>query len=105
MHGRYPLRIREADGDMKLTNQWLKSSVLKSETEGQDQALSTRAYQHHIIRDGTNPHCRLCNRSKETIDQLYQAAQNSQRQNTSTGTIGLQPIYIRISAGNTMWTL
>ena len=75
MHGRYPSRIREADVDIKLTNQWLKSSGLKSETEGliiaaQDQALLTRAYQHHIIKDGTDPHCRLCNKSQETIDHI-----------------------------------
>ena len=68
-----PLRIREADVDMKLTNRWLKSSGLKSETVGliaaaQDQALLTKTYRHHIIKVGTDPHCRLCNRSQETID-------------------------------------
>ena len=60
MHGRYPLRIREADLDLKLTNQWIKWSGLKLETEGQitaaqDQALLTKTYQHDIIKYGTDP--------------------------------------------------
>ena len=35
-----------------------------------DQALLTRAYQHHIIKYGTNPCCRLCDKSQETIDHI-----------------------------------
>ena len=110
MHGRYPLRIREADVDMKLTNQWLKLSGLQSETEGliaasQDQVLLTRAYQHHIIKNGTDPHCHLAINAKKQYIILYQAAHNWQRQNISTGTIRLQPTYTGISAGNTRWTL
>ena len=59
--GRYPSRIREADVDTEATNQWLKSSGLKAETEGliiaaQDQTLPTRAYHYHIIKDVTDPH-------------------------------------------------
>ena len=34
MHGRYPAWIKEADVDMKTTNQWLKSYGLKAKTEG-----------------------------------------------------------------------
>ena len=61
LHGRYPSRIKEADVDTKAINQWLKSSGLKAEREGlitaaQDQTLPTRAYHHHIIKDGTDPH-------------------------------------------------
>ena len=46
LHGRYPSRIKEADVDMKATNQWFKSSGLQDETEGliiaaQDQTLTT----------------------------------------------------------------
>ena len=30
--------------------------------------LATRLYHHKIIKDGTSPHCRLCNRYDESID-------------------------------------
>ncbi|XP_067017791.1 uncharacterized protein [Acropora muricata] len=66
MQGQYPSRIKEADVDFKQTNNWLKGTGLKAETEGliiaaQDQSLATRLYHHKIIKDGTSPHCRLCN--------------------------------------------
>ena len=76
LHGKYPSRIKEADVDTKATNQWFKSSGLKAETEGliiaaQDQTLPTRAYHHHVIKDGTDPHCRICNKSQQTIDHVF----------------------------------
>ena len=50
LHGRYPKRIKEADVDHHKTNQWLKSSGLKAETEGfivaaQDHSLQYCSYQ------------------------------------------------------------
>ena len=65
MHGQYPSRIKEAEVDFKQTNNWLKGTGLKAETQGliiaaQDQSLATRLYHHKIIKDGTSPHCRLC---------------------------------------------
>ncbi|XP_078348127.1 uncharacterized protein LOC144633190 isoform X1 [Oculina patagonica] len=75
LHGRYPKRIKEADVDHHKTNQWLKSSGLKAETEGfiiaaQDQSLATRSYHARIIKDGTSPLCRMCNKYDETIDHI-----------------------------------
>ena len=75
LHGRHPKRIKEADVDHHKTNQWLKSSGLKSETEGfiiatQDQSLATRLYHASIIKDGTSPLCRMCNKYDETIDHI-----------------------------------
>jgi hypothetical protein len=75
LHGVYPAKLRKADTDVKNTNRWLKSSGLKSETEGfivaaQDQSLSTRSYHSYIIKDGTDPKCRLCNEYNETVDHI-----------------------------------
>ena len=49
LHGRYPNRLREANVDGYKTNQWLRSTGLKAETEGlkiaaQDQSLPTKSY-------------------------------------------------------------
>ena len=62
--------------DSKKTNQWLNSARLKAETEGliivaQDQSLATRKnHRHHIIKEGTDPHCRLCHSYEETVEHL-----------------------------------
>ena len=63
MHGQYPSRIKEADVDFKQTNNWLKGTGLKAETEGliiaaQDQSLASRLYHRKIIKDGTSQLCR-----------------------------------------------
>ena len=73
--GRYPKRIKDPDVDQHKTNQWLKSSGLKAETEGfiiaaQDQSLATRSYNASIIKDGTSPLCRMCNKYDVTIDHI-----------------------------------
>jgi hypothetical protein len=34
LHGQYPKRLKKAATDRDKTNQWLKSSGLKGETEG-----------------------------------------------------------------------
>ena len=75
MHGQYPSRIMEAGVDFKQTNNWLKGTGLKAETEGliiaaQDQSLATRLYHHKIMKDGTSPLSRLCNRCDESIDHI-----------------------------------
>ena len=36
----------------------------------QDQSLATRSYHHNIIKDGTDPKCRMCNQYDETIDHI-----------------------------------
>ena len=75
MHGQYPKRIGEKDVDHQMTNQWLKTARLKSETEGfiiaaQDQAIKTNYYRSKIFKDGTSPMCRICSQFQETIDHI-----------------------------------
>jgi len=75
MHGQYPSRVKKADVEQEQTHQWLRSAGLKAETEGmviaaQDQSLATRSFHHNIIKDGTDPKCRICNQYEETIDHI-----------------------------------
>ena len=75
MHGQYPKRVNEKDMGHQMTNQWLKSGGLKSETEGfiiaaQDQATETNYYRRNILNDGTDPMCRICGQYQETIDHI-----------------------------------
>ena len=65
----------EKDVDHQMTNQWLKSGGLKSETEGftiaaQDRVIKTNYYRRNILNDGTDPMCRICGQSQETIDHI-----------------------------------
>ena len=73
MQGQYPERVKNSDKDKESTYKWLKS--LKGETEGfiiaaQDQSLATNNYRNKIIKDGTNPKCRLCPDYDETIEHI-----------------------------------
>ena len=75
LHGRYPKRIREADVDDYKTNQLLRSTGLKAETQGliiaaQDHSLSTKSYFAWIVKDGTSPLCRICYKHEETVDHI-----------------------------------
>ena len=58
-----------------MTNQWLKSGGLRSETEGfiiaaQDQAIKTDYCRRNILNDGTDSMCRICGQYQETIDHI-----------------------------------
>ena len=75
LHGKYPKRVKYADVDHHKTNQWLKSNALKAKTErliiaAQDKTLSTTSYHYRIIKDNTNPRCRMCNKYEETVDHI-----------------------------------
>lgn len=58
----------EADVDQNTTNQWLRSTGLI--IAAQDQSLATRSYHARIIKDSTDPMCRICNIYEETIDHI-----------------------------------
>ena len=75
MHGKYPERVNRSDIDKESTYKWLKSSSLKGKTEefiiaGQNQSLATNNYRNKVIKDGTNPKCRLCHDYDETIEHI-----------------------------------
>ena len=75
LHGQYPLGTNNANVDQKKTHQWLRSSGLKTETEGfilaaQDQCLLTRNYQGKVRKNGADPRCRICTQNYETIDHI-----------------------------------
>jgi hypothetical protein len=75
LHGKYPQRLDDPDVDQPGSLTWLRGAGLKAETEGfiiaaQDQSLCTNVYKSKIIRDGTDPKCRLCHQFEETIDHL-----------------------------------
>ena len=58
----------------------MKHTGLKGETEGlvtaaQDQALNTRYYSKHIIKQGTMDRCRKCNTQPETVEHLISGCQ------------------------------
>ena len=87
LHGKYPKRTKEADVDQQRTHQWLRNAGLKAETEGliiaaQDQSLATRSYRHRIIKDGTDPQCRICGNMKKPSTILSQVAQRWQKLST-----------------------
>jgi len=75
MHGQYAKRLEDGDVDQHQSNKWLKTSGLKSETEGliiaaQDQAIKTKYLQAKIIKNGSDPNCRICGRFQETVDHI-----------------------------------
>ena len=75
LQGRYPERIREADVDDYKTNQGLRSTRLKAETEGliivvQEQSLPTKSCYARIVKDGTSPLRRILNKHEETVDHI-----------------------------------
>ena len=59
---------------------WMKLTGLKREPErlitaAQDQALNTRHYSKHIIKQGTTDRCRMCHTQPETVEHLTSGCQ------------------------------
>ena len=58
----------------------MKYTGLKGETEGlitaaQDQALNTRYYSKHIIKQGSTDRCRMCHTQVETVEHIIPGCQ------------------------------
>ena len=67
LHGQYPKRLRDNDGNEVEANKWLSTSGLKSEIGGiviaaQDQYLRANYNGYKILEDGTSPMCRVCSK-------------------------------------------
>ena len=66
--------------DVELSFKWMKHTGLKGETEGlitaaQDQALNTRYYSKHIIKQGTTDTCSMCHTQPETVEHIISGCQ------------------------------
>ena len=78
MYGKFPSYLDKDHVDVDLSFKWMKHTGLKGETEGlitaaQDQALNTRYYNKHIIKQGTTDSCRMCNTQPETVEHIISA--------------------------------
>ena len=91
MHGKFPNRSDKDHVDVELSFKWMKHTGLKGETEGnitaaQHQALNTRYYSKHIIKQGTTDICRRCHTQPELWVTSYQGVKHKQQISTLTGT-------------------
>ena len=80
MHGKFPNYLDNDHVDVELSFKWMKHTALKGETEGlitaaQDQALNTRYYSKHIIKQGTTDRCRMCHTHPETVEHIISGCQ------------------------------
>ena len=80
MHGKFPSYLDKDHVDVELSFKWMKHTGLKGETEGliiaaQDQALNTRYYSMHIIKQGTPDRCRMCHTQPVTVECIISGCQ------------------------------
>ena len=80
MHGKFPNYLDKNHVDVELSFEWMKQAGLKGETEGligavQDQALNTRYYSKHIIKQGTTDRCRMYHTQPETVEHIISGCQ------------------------------
>lgn len=71
LHGQFPTAVERLT-TVECAYKWIRWSYLKFETEAlltaaQDQALRTNAYNTNVLHCSTDPLCRLCHSSDETI--------------------------------------
>ena len=74
--------------DQEMSFQWMNYTGLEGKTEGlitaaQDQALNTRYYSKHIIKQGSTDICRMCHTQAETVEHIISGWQQI---STLTGT-------------------
>ena len=79
-YGKFPNYLDKDHVDVDLSFEWMMHMKLKGETEGlitvaQDQALNTRYYSKHIIKQGTTDRYRLCHTQPETVEHIISGCQ------------------------------
>ena len=80
MHGKLPKYLEKDHVDQEMSFQWMKYTGLKGETEGlitaaQDQALNTRYYSKHIIKQASTDRYRMCHTQAETVEHIVSGCQ------------------------------
>ena len=80
MHGKLPSYLHKDHVDVELSFKWMKHTGLKGETEGlitaaQDQALNSRYYRKHIIKQGTTDRFKMCHTQPETVEHIISGCQ------------------------------
>ena len=80
IHGKFPNHLGKEYIDIQHSFQWMKHSGLKGETEGLitaalDQALNTRYYNKHVVKEGHTDRCRMCHSQPETVKHIIFACQ------------------------------
>ena len=74
MHEKFPNYLDKDHVDLELSFEWMKHTGLKGETEGLitawNQALNTRYYGKHIIKQGTTDRCRMYHTQPETVEHI-----------------------------------
>ena len=72
MHGQFARYLDQPYVDKERSNQWLISSTLKTSTEStiaaiQEQAISTKYIEKHVLNVEDDDACRICRVEKETV--------------------------------------
>ena len=80
MYGKFPNYLDKDYVDVELSFKWMKHTGLKGETEGlitavQDQALKSRYYSKHIIKQGATDRCRIFLTQPETVEHIISGCQ------------------------------
>ena len=75
IYGKFPNYLDKDHVDVELSFKWMKHTGLKGKTEGlitpaKDQALNTRYYSKHIIKQGTIDRCRMWHTQPEIVEHI-----------------------------------
>ena len=88
----------------------MKYTGLKGETEGlitaaQDQALNTRYYSKHIIKQGSTDRCRMCDTQAETVEHIISGCQTlaADKYLNRHNQVAAQSIWIYVSTMISKW--
>ena len=80
MHGKFPNYLDKDYMDVEPSFKWMKHTGHKGKTEvlitaAQGQALNTRYYSKHIIKQGSTDRCRMCHTQPETVKHIISGCQ------------------------------